>query len=189
MRSSPIMTDIDLRFPIGKFHRPTAPLSADDRAALIAQIAEAPARLRVAVKDLDEAQLGTPYRDGGWSVRQVVHHLPDSHLNAYTRFKLGLTEDLPTIRPFEEDRWAELPDARTTPIGVSLVLLDALHKRWVAMLEAMQPEDFERQVNHPVNGPMTLATLLALYAWHGRHHVAHITSLAERQGWSLTLPS
>jgi uncharacterized damage-inducible protein DinB len=177
------MTVTDPRFPIGKFQRPAETPTAAERSALIEQIAAAPGRLRMAVAGLDQAQLDTPYRDGGWSVRQVIHHLPDSHLNAYTRFKLALTEEFPTIRPYEEDKWAELPDSRETPTAVSLDLLQALHSRWVVVLETMQPDDYTRKLNHPVNGPMTLDTMLALYAWHGRHHVAHVTALREQRGW------
>src|SRR6476620_9464894 len=148
------------------------------RAECIARIAAAPEHLRTAVAGLDDAQLDTPYRPGGWTVRQVVHHVPDSHLNAYTRIKLALTEDEPTIKPYEEARWAELPDARTGPIEISLALLEALHRRWVLLLRELQPADFTRQFRHPEHGrAMSLDEVLALYAWHGRHHVAHITSL------------
>lgn len=150
---------------------------------MIDQIAAVPARMREAISGLTPKQLDTPYRDGGWTVRQVVHHVPDSHLNAYTRFKLALTEDVPTIKPYDEARWAELPDSSDTPIDTSLTMLGALHDRWVRLLRLMSDAEFQRKLNHPENGTMSLDTVLALYAWHGRHHVAHITSLRERQGW------
>ena len=135
------------------------------------------------MKGLSAQQLDTPYREGGWTVRQVVHHVPDSHLNSYIRFKLALTEEEPTIRPYMEDRWAELPEARTAPIELSLSLLEDLHKRWMLMLRAIQPAEWKRTFRHPEIGPMTLEKNLALYAWHGRHHVAHVTALRERMGW------
>jgi uncharacterized damage-inducible protein DinB len=153
------------------------------RAARIAEIDAAPAALRAAVAGLSEEQLATPYRPGGWTVRQVVHHLPDSHANAYVRFKLALTEDNPTIKPYLEARWAELPDNAGTPVEVSLGLLEALHRRWVVLLRGMGPEDFARPLTHPEKGRLSLDQMLALYAWHGRHHVAHVTSLTERMGW------
>jgi len=173
----------DLQYPIGKFHRP-ASLSPDERRTAIAAIAATPRNLRDAVRGLGDAQLDTPYRPGGWSVRQVVHHVPDSHSNAYTRFKLALTEDVPTIKPYDEKGWAKLDDTRTTPIETSLVMMDALHDRWVRLLESMAQEDFARKLNHPENGVMNLDQLLALYAWHGDHHVAHITTLRSRNGWA-----
>jgi uncharacterized damage-inducible protein DinB len=172
----------DARYPIGP-HQRQDQLTSDERRDRIAQIAATPANLRTAVRDLDEPQLDTPYRDGGWTLRQVVHHLADSHLNAYTRLKLALTEEQPTIRPFDEAAWAQLPDSRSTPIGISLTLLDALHERWITLWRSMKDDDYERTLNHPENGLMTLDRLLNLYAWHGRHHVAHITSLRERNGW------
>jgi uncharacterized damage-inducible protein DinB len=172
----------DLRYPIGKFPRPVA-LSAAEREQCIAAIAAAPGHLRDAVAGLDDSQLDAPYRPGGWTVRQVVHHLPDSHMNSYVRFKLALTEDTPTIKPYHEDRWAEIEEARMAPIGISLDLLDALHRRWTAMLRNMTDADFARMFLHPDLGPMPLWTNVALYAWHGRHHVAQITSLRERMGW------
>ena len=172
----------DLRYPVGPFqHRPNA--SAADRAGWIDEIRGAPALLRDAVRGLDDARLDTPYRDGGWTVRQVVHHLPDSHMNAYVRFRLALTEEAPTIRPYAEARWAELEDARTLPPDVSLALLDALHDRWVTLLRSLPDDAWSRTLNHPESGVHTLDWLLALYAWHGRHHVAHVTSLRERMGW------
>lgn len=172
----------DLRYPVGRYQRPTN-LSPDQRRAAIDSIAGAPARMRAAVRGLDDSQLDTPYRPDGWTVRQLVHHVPDSHLNSYTRFKLALTEDTPTIKPYDEAAWARLDDSRTTPIETSLTMLDVLHDRWVRLLHAMTPSDFERRINHPENGTMTLDQLLALYEWHGRHHVAHITELRWRMGW------
>ncbi len=177
------MTSVDPRYPVGKFTWSGAEATADERAERIAQIAACPAGLRAAVRDLDDAQLDTPYRDGGWTVRQVVHHVPDSHMNAYVRFKLGLTEDAPTIKPYEENSWAELPDARSAPLTMSLDLLDALHERWVLVLRAMRDTDFARKINHPESGVQTLDRMLALYAWHGRHHIGHVTSLRDKRGW------
>ena len=172
----------DLRYPIGKFERPKNP---DDalRIKLIAQIAEAPAAVRAAVRGLTDVQLNTPYRPGGWTVRQVVHHLPDSHMNAYVRLKLTLTEQQPTIKPYNEAKWAELADASNEPIEVSLVLLESLHKRWVTCWNSLKGADFSLTMKHPERGLMDLDALLGLYAWHGRHHAAHITSLREREGW------
>jgi uncharacterized damage-inducible protein DinB len=172
----------DLRFPIGDFRAPASTTEAE-RAALIGQIEAAPARLREAVLGLGQEQLETPYRPGGWTVRQVVHHVPDSHLNSYMRFRLALTEDEPTIKSYQEDRWAELPDARTAPPEVSLDLLEALHRRWTRLLRSLTPPDWERSYRHPELGLMSLERTLALYAWHGRHHVAHVTSLRDRMGW------
>ena len=172
----------DLRFPIGKFHF-DGPLAAQQKQAALDEIANTPGNLRAAIKGLSEAQLDTPYRPGGWTVRQVVHHVPDSHLNSYVRFKLALTEDEPTIKPYAEDRWAELADTRTTPVEVSLTLLESLHDRWVRLLRSLISEDWKRTYRHPELGAMTLEKTLALYAWHGRHHVAHITALREQNGW------
>jgi uncharacterized damage-inducible protein DinB len=172
----------DLRYPIGKF-QPPASVTDAERAALVDQIAALPAELRSAVSTLDDTQLDTPYREGGWTVRQVVHHVPDSHVNAYTRFKLALTEDVPTIKTYEEAQWAELPEARSAPIGVSLALLEALHQRWVLLLRVLAPAQFARTFRHPEMGVMTLDQQIAMYAWHGRHHLAHITSLRTRMGW------
>ena len=172
----------DLRYPLGRFERPSS-LDPALRALFTAQVAETPAALRRAVVTLTDAQLDTPYRPDGWTVRQVVHHVPDSHLNAYVRFRLGLTEHHPTVKPYDEARWAELPDARTAPVEPSLLLLEAVHDRLVRLLRAMPPEDFARTVSHPDNGTMTLDHLLALYAWHGRHHVAQIQSLRKRLLW------
>lgn len=173
----------DPRYPVGKFNRPTALHSSEERRALVDQIAAVPARMREAVAGLSVAQLDTPYRDGGWTVRQVVHHVPDSHMNAYTRVKLALTEVEPTIKPYDEAAWAKLIDVRDTPIEVSLTLLETLHDRWVRILRAMADADFARTLRHPDQGVITLDWLVAMYAWHGRHHVAHVTSLRERSGW------
>ncbi len=173
----------DLRYPIGPF-RFQGNMTAQDRREAIDALAEAPARLRAAVAGLSPQQLDTPYRPGGWTVRQVVHHLADSHMNSYVRFRLALTEEEPTLKPYDERRWAELSDARTAPIEISLALLESLHRRWVMLLRSLAPADFARRFRHPEHGLMTLEKNLALYAWHGRHHVAHITSLRERMGWT-----
>ena len=176
-------TEIELRYPVGKFDF-DAPVNEADYPKLIAAIAETPVALRSTVAGLTRDQLETRYRPGGWTVKQVVHHVPDSHLNAYTRFKLALTEDKPTIKPYDEAAWAELADSRKVPIEVSLDLLDALHLRWVAILRSMDADDFNRGFRHPEHGKIvTLKQMLGLYAWHGRHHVAHITSLKKREGW------
>ncbi|AHG89101.1 DinB-like domain protein [Gemmatirosa kalamazoonensis] len=174
----------DLRYPIGRFTPPdAATATAATYARLIDEIERAPRELRAALEGLTDAQLDTPYRDGGWTVRQVAHHVPDSHLNAYVRFKLALTEDEPRIKPYEEAQWAELRDSRL-PIAPSLALLDALHVRWVTVLRAIPVEDFERRAyDHPETGRVPLRAALGLYAWHGRHHTAHILGLRERMGW------
>jgi len=173
----------DLRYPIGPFQQDEA-VTPERMRQWIGAIAEAPARLRSAVAGLSDAQLDTPYRPGGWTVRQVVHHLPDSHLNSYVRFRLALTEDNPTIKPYDEARWAELPDGRSAPVELSLALLEALHRRWVLLLESVDEPDWSRAYLHPEYGPRTLRETLGLYAWHGRHHVAQITSLRTRMGWT-----
>lgn len=172
----------DLRFPIGKFQYDGVP-NAEQKQLLLGEIAQTPANLRAAVRGLSEAQLDTEYRPGGWTVRQVVHHVPDSHLNSYVRFKLALTEDDPTIKTYAEDRWAQLADSKATPIEVSLTLLDSLHDRWVRLLRSLSDEDWRRTFRHPDLGPMTLEKTLALYAWHGKHHVAHVTELRKRMSW------
>jgi hypothetical protein len=172
----------DLRYPIGKWERRDT-LTPGERATMIAQIAEAPARMRTAFAGLRDEQLDTPYREGGWTVRQVVHHVPDSHLNAYTRCKLALTEEQPTIKPYDEAKWATLADSRETPLETSLTLLEALHDRWTRLLRAMTADDYARTLIHPEMGALTLDAVLGLYAWHGQHHVAHITSLRERMHW------
>jgi len=172
----------DLRYPNGKFTY-DGPATAEKKKDLLNQIEQAPARLRAAIKGLSQQQLDTPYRPEGWTVRQVVHHVPDSNLNAYVRFKLALTEEEPTIKPYAEDKWARLADTPATTPDVSLTLLDSLHDRWVRLLRSLQPEDWKRTFRHPDLGVMDLEKTLALYAWHGKHHVAHITSLRERNGW------
>lgn len=175
---------IDAQYPVGKF-TVEGEITPERREEWIVQIGETPARLRAAVHGLTEPQFDTRYREGGWTVRQVVHHLPDSHLNAYVRFKLALTEDNPTIKPYEEALWAELPDTRGTAVGVSLTMLDALHRRWVVLLRAMGDADWSRTFFHPEQQKsLRLDRILAMYAWHGRHHVAQITSLRERMGWN-----
>jgi uncharacterized damage-inducible protein DinB len=176
------MEGADPRYPIGKFHFP-AEVTDNDRQLFIEQIAETPANLRAALEGLSEEQMDAPYRPGGWTVRQVVHHLPDSHLNSYVRFRLALTEDEPLIKAYYEDRWAELNDARTAPVEISLALLDALHVRWTELLRSLSKADLARTFRHPELGPVRLEQNLALYAWHGRHHVAHITGLRHRMGW------
>ena len=173
--------EADLRYPIGKFDR-VETLTPEQRREHIDAIAETPARLVDAVSGLNAEQLDTPYRPGGWTVRQVTHHVPDSHMNAYTRFKLALTEDEPTIKPYDEARWAELADAKS-PIGPSLALLENLHKRWVLVLRSITPAEWARKLRHPELGLLSLDQTLAIYGWHGRHHVAHITGLRERNGW------
>ena len=174
----------DLRYPIGEFTWDGVMTDAR-RAACVARIAAAPGLLRAAVAGLNDRQLDTPYRPAGWSVRQVVHHVPDSHLNAYIRMRLALTEDTPTIKPYDEARWAELRDARSAPIEVSLALLDALHVRWMSLLRELGPTECARGVRHPEHGRvMSLDELLALYAWHGEHHTAHVTAIRTRMGWS-----
>jgi hypothetical protein len=171
----------DPRFPIGRFS-PPASSTPGVRAAHIQTLRQLPDCLRAAVAGLTDAQLDTPYRDGGWTVRQVVHHVPDSHMNSYVRFKLALTEDWPTIKSYDEAAWANLPDGRT-PVEVSLQLVAALHGRWVALLESMTEDDFQKGYEHPQMGRQNLAQVLALYDWHSRHHTAHITNLRARQGW------
>jgi hypothetical protein len=172
----------DPRYPIGKFSYSEPPTS-QQREELIAQIAAAPANLRAAVQGLSPQQMQTPYRDGGWTVRQVVHHVPESHMNAFIRFKLALTENEPTIKPYMEDRWAQLSDVQTTAPEVSLALLDALHIRFVDLLRAIKQEEWKRTFRHPELGVVPLEKNLALYAWHGKHHVAHITELRKKMGW------
>ena len=163
----------DRRYPIGKFTFRES-LDDEERRTLIDAIAATPARLREAVAGLDDERLDARYRPGGWTARQVVHHLPDSHLNAYVRCKLALTEDFPTIRTYDEATWAELPDSRA-PIDVSLDLLDAVHRRWVLLLRSLGPDEWARTLRHPDHArPLSLDDVLALYAWHGRHHVAHV---------------
>jgi hypothetical protein len=173
---------MDPRYPIGKFSRPGTMDSAAVNAA-ITTIAETPARLRAAIAGLNPLQLDTPYRDGGWTVRQVVHHVPESHLNAYTRLKLALTENEPTIKPYDESGWAKTAEVSTTPLDVSLTLLDALHTRWVTLFRALEPAQLARTWRHPESGTWRVDELAALYAWHGSHHVAHVTNLRQQKGW------
>lgn len=176
------MPSRDLRYPIGTFD-PPAHISADQVAWWIDEIEHLPAALRSAVEPLTEAQLSTPYRPEGWQVRQVVHHVVDSHMNSYIRFKWALTEERPTIKTYYEDRWAELADYSAVPVAVSLALLDALHTRWVALLRSLDANELRLEFVHPDAGPVSLATNIGIYAWHGRHHLAHVTRLAEREGW------
>lgn len=172
----------DPRYPIGKFRSVRRPLSDDERATLIDAIRETPSRMRAAVSGLTDAQLDTPYREGGWTLRQVVHHVVDSHVNAYCRFKLAATEDHPTIRTYEEKEWAELPDTKLPP-EASLAILDALHARWVVFLDAVDSGYFERTLQYPGMGDVAVDLLLEMYGWHGRHHTAHVTTLRARNGW------
>ncbi|MFO7247081.1 MAG: bacillithiol transferase BstA [Thermaerobacter sp.] len=172
----------DPRYPIGRFQF-DADRAPELRAQWIEDLAQAPALLRQAVAGLNDRQLDTPYREGGWTVRQVVHHVADSHLNAYVRLRLALTEERPVIKPYSEKAWAELSDARTAPVDSSLALVEGLHQRWVALLRSLRPDDFARTFQHPETGEQSLDRLVAFYAWHGKHHAAHIRSLRERMGW------
>ena len=172
----------DLRYPVGRF-TPTPSPAPTDRADWVRSIEGLPGAMRAAVDGLDDAQLDTPYRDGGWTVRQVVHHVPDSHMNGYIRTCLALTEDQPTIRPYDENAWSALPYMRTAPIHASLDLLAAVHDRWIGVLQHLNDADYQRRFVHPEDGMRTLDVHLELYAWHGRHHVAHIARLRERRGW------
>ncbi len=172
---------VDPRYPIGEPEFPEQ-ISGETRAGYITAIRELPGKLRDAVKGLDPGQMDTPYREGGWTVRQVVHHVADSHLNAYCRFKLALTEENPRIKPYDEAAWAALADS-DMEVDVSLGLIDGLHRRFVSLLESMTDEQYARTLDHPETGPWSLSRMLALYAWHSRHHTAHITSLRERNGW------
>ncbi len=173
---------LDLRYPIGHFVPPVSNV-AGVRNTHIETLRVLPERLHAAVSGLHDEQLDTPYRENGWTLRQVVHHVADSHANAYVRFKLALTEDWPTIKPYDEASWANLPDSRKLPVQVSLSLISALHQRWVFLLGAMSEAEFLRGYNHPESGRQHLASVLALYDWHSRHHTAHITGLRSRQGW------
>lgn len=172
----------DLRYPIGKFDWKLE-VTPERLEQAMKEIETAPQKLRNAVQGLTDAQLDTPYRPDGWTVRQVVHHVPDSHVNSYVRFKLALTENNPTIRPYLEDRWAQLEDGRTGNIEISLSLLEALHKRWILFLRSLSPSDFQKTLVHPDSGELRLDKNLCMYAWHGKHHTAQITSLRERMGW------
>lgn len=172
----------DPRYPIGRFEF-EGPLTSSRRKSLIDEIAAAPKRLRAAAVNLTPEQLDTPYRPGGWTVRQVVHHVADSHLNAYVRFKLALTEDVPVIKPYDQERWAALEDCRLAPVETSLALLEALHERWVLLMRSLPEPSFGRTFNHPESGIAALDRIVALYAWHGKHHAAQILSLRSREGW------
>ncbi len=174
--------ELSLRYPIGDFSKPTE-LDESQLRAAIAAIAALPGKLRTAVHGLTEVQLETPYREGGWTVRQLVHHVADSHMNAYVRTRLALTEDWPTIKPYAEDRWAELADARTLPVEVSLTLLEALHQRWMVLLESLDDAAWARGYVHPEMGRQSLDEVALLYSWHSRHHTAHVTELRKRMGW------
>jgi hypothetical protein len=179
MSHSPALDpSVDLRYPIGPFDP-----SRFDRAANVAAIAGLPSALAQAVSGLDEAQLDTEYRPGGWTVRQVVHHVADSHINAYVRCRLALTEEWPTIRPYEEARWAELADARTLPVEASLSLLQTLHHRWIVLLQSLSEADWAQGYVHPQMGRQSLETVAGMYSWHSRHHTAHVTELRQRMGW------
>jgi len=173
----------DLRFPIGPFTMPSPELTPAQRLQCIQQIAGAPAGLRSAVRGLSPEQLAAPYRPGGWTVSQVIHHVADSHMNAFIRTKLALTENIPTIKPYDQALWAMLPDGQSGAIESSLALIEALHERWVLTLRSLTPGDFSKKFVHPESGTQTLDRLLALYAWHGAHHAAHITGLRARKGW------
>jgi uncharacterized damage-inducible protein DinB len=176
------MTELnDPRYPIGRFNAAEAGTKAA-RASNLETLRLAPEMLRAAVSGLGDAQLDSPYREGGWTVRQVVHHLADNHVNAYIRFKLALTEEWPTVKTYDEAAWAKLADSRE-PIEASLVIFDALHERWLALLKPLRDEDFQKGFVHPATGSQTLEVSLARYAWHGRHHIAQITSLRACQGW------
>jgi uncharacterized damage-inducible protein DinB len=172
---------MDPRYPIGKFAMP-ADVTAERRHAAMEEIASTPAKLRAAVKGLNDSQLDTPYREGGWTVRQVVHHVPDSHMNAFARLKLALTEDKPTIKPYDEAAWAELADAKM-PIEVSQTLLDSVHARWDRLWRSLKTEDFARKLVHPDHGDRTVDWILFVYEWHGKHHTAHISELRKQKGW------
>lgn len=171
--------NMDDRYPIGAFTMP-ASLDGAGRATAIESIAIHPSQLRAALEGASDADLSLRYRDGGWTIRQVVHHLADSHVNAYVRFKLALTEDVPRIKTYEEARWAELPDSSVVPVSVSLQLLEALHERWVALLRSMDDDQFTRRLDHPEQGVISLDQMLALYGWHGPHHVAHVRNARQR---------
>ena len=173
---------MDPSYPIGKFEMPKQ-ITPALRQKAIDEIASTPEKMRAAVKGLNDAQLDTPYREGGWTVRQLVHHVPDSHLNAYVRLKLALTEDKPTIKPYDQDAWSKLADSKSTPIDVSLALLSSVHDRWDRIWRSLKPEHFARPLIHPESGERTVDWLLFLYAWHGKHHTAHITELRKKKGW------
>ena len=172
----------DLRFPVGKFGgAPDA--TPEIRTGFVKTIEELPAKFRAAVSGLNEEQIDTPYRPDGWTVRQLVHHVADSHMNSFIRFKLGLTEENPTIKPYAEDIWAEGVDYLNAPVDLSLNIIDSVHARWAMLLNSMSEADFERTIFHPERGAMTLYSALALYDWHSRHHTAHVTELRKRNNW------
>ena len=181
--SDPTRPMDDLKYPIGSFAPKGRPLSKDERSELIAAIAAHPTHLRAAVSGLSEAQLETPYRDGGWTVRQVVHHVADSHLNSYARFKLAATQDSPRINAYDQAVWAEMTDAKTGAVEHSLLILDGLHARWSTFLRGLSPDQCARTLDHPEVGMISIDFLIELYGWHGAHHEAHITKLRERMGW------
>ena len=169
------MDDLEkLRYPVGPMERPAPPLDRATLDAHLAVIEALPARVRSLVSGLSDAQLDTPYRPGGWTIRQVVHHLPDSHLNSYVRMKLAVTEDAPTVKTYYEDRWAELPEAKSGPVAMSVDLLDALHRRWIAFLRALPESEFRKTFQHAEWGRVAIDEAVAMYAWHCRHHTAHI---------------
>jgi len=173
---------MDPRYPVGTFEMP-AQVTASRRQQAIDELAATPAKLRAAAKGLSDSQLNTPYREGGWTVRQVLHHIPDSHLNAYVRLKLALTEEKPTIKPYDQEAWANLADSKSTPVEVSLTLLSTVHDRWDRLWRSMKTEQFARVLVHPEHGERSVDWLLFLYEWHGRHHTAHITELRKQKGW------
>ena len=173
---------MDPRYPVGNY-APPKEVTPELRTAAIEEIAGAPAKIRAALTGLNDSQIDTPYREGGWTVRQVVHHVADSHINAYIRFRFALTETEPTIKPYAEADWAKLDDAAHAPTEVSVHLLESLHDRWVRLLGSLKPQDFARTFRHPEHGVRTLDWMLFLYAWHGRHHTAHITELRKQKGW------
>ena len=173
---------MDPRYPVGTFEMP-AQVTPSKRQQAIDELAATPAKLRAAAKGLSDSQLDTPYREGGWTVRQVVHHVPDSHLNAYVRLKLALTEEKPTIKPYDQEAWANLADSKSTPIETSLTLLSTVHDRWDRLWRSMKQEQFARVLIHPEHGERSVDWLLFLYEWHGRHHTAHITELRKQKGW------
>jgi uncharacterized damage-inducible protein DinB len=175
------LIDVDPSYPVGRFLAP-ANISPNDRSGAIATLAELPEELRNAVEGLSFAQLSTPYREGGWTIRQVVHHVADSHMNAFIRVKLSLTEDWPTVKAYDEAAWAKLHDVAAPPEW-SLELIESLHARWVLLLQSLNEEQWQRGCNHPQNGPMTVELATLTYAWHSRHHVAHITHLRAREKW------
>ncbi len=173
----------DPRYPVGPFEAPTAVLSPERRVSLVDEIERTPAALRATLSGLGDDQLDTPYRPGGWTLRQVAHHVADSHMNAYIRFRFALTEDEPTIKPYDEARWAELHEARTAPVEVSVALLESLHRRFVLLLRALSPAEWARPFRHPDHGRKDLDWMLAMYAWHGRHHTGHVSALRKQKGW------